>query len=348
MKKLIIHIGHAKTGTSYIQYLLAKNNSFLKKIGYVYPVYQNSGNLEGGLISSGNGEILLNSNFVLENNTIFSSELLFYSLSNEKTLEKKVLIHNSQLTIILYTRNVFEMICSLWGQLVKRNGYTDDINTFMLNLGKDLNKSDDKSVAKSYFENILFWLKASKKYKFKLILRNYSDHKNDLIQDFLKCILKDKMKLIKKDFDFKMPYHNVNRSLTESEYFLQQEFNKHLNNSSNFISDTLVENLPNIKSEIPYINFKAYKNVKNHFEDLVYKINKQIGSKKFLQIESYRYLKSISNKEELDTFTFTNKQIETLVKSISDELNINTFDRFKNKIKKKFKFFVKLKNFFTF
>ena len=339
MKQLIIHIGHAKTGTSYIQSLLAKNHSFLKKIGYQYPVNQNPANLEKGLISSGNGHILLNSNFALENDTIFSSELLFYSLSNEKTLENKVLNHNSELTIILYTRNVFEMICSLWGQLVKRNGFTDDINTFMLNLDKGLNNSDNKSDAKSYYENILFWIKASKKYKFKLILRNYSDHKKDLMEDFLTCILNDKMELIKKEFDFKLPYYNVNRSLTESEYFLQQEFNKHLKNSSNFISDILVEKLPNVKSEIPYINLLAYNNVKNDFNKIVYQINKQIGSNKFLKIETYKYLKSISNKKKLDTLSFTSKQIEILVKSISGEFNIRLYDSLKNKIKKKFKIF---------
>ena len=339
MKQLIIHIGHAKTGTSYIQSLLAKNHSSLKKIGYEYPIHKHSSNLEKGLISSGNGEILLNSNFVLENDTIFSSELLFYSLSNEETLENKVLNHNSKLTIILYTRNVFEMICSLWGQLVKRNGFTEDINTFMLNLDKGLNKSDNKSDAKSYYDNVLFWIKASKRYKFKLILRNYSDHKKDLIEDFLTCIFNDKMKLIKKNFDFKLPYYNVNRSLTESEYFLQQEFNKYLKNSSNFISDILVEKLPNVISEIPYINLLAYNTVNNDFKELVDKINKQIGSNKFLKIESYRYLKSISNKKQLDTLTFTSKQMEVLVKSISAELNIKLYDSLKNRIKKKFKIF---------
>ena len=339
MKQLILHIGHAKTGTSYIQSLLAKNHSSLKKIGYEYPVHKHPSKFNKGLISSGNGEILFNSNFVLENDTIFSSELLFYSLSNEKTLENKVLNHNSKLTIILYTRNVFEMICSLWGQLVKRNGFTEDINTFMLNIDKGLNKSDNKSAAKSYYDNVLFWIKASKKYKFKLILRNYSDHKKDLIEDFLSCIFNDKMELIKKNFDFKLPYYNVNRSLTESEYFLQQEFNKYLKNSSNFISDILVEKLPNVKSEIPYIGLSAYNAVNDDFKELVYNINKQMGSNKFLKIESYRYLKSISNKKQLDTLTFTGKQMEILVKSISAELNISLCDVLKNKFKKKFKIF---------
>ncbi len=339
MKQLILHIGHAKTGTSYIQSLLAKNHSSLKKIGYEYPVHRHPSKFKKGLISSGNGEILFNSNFVLENDTIFSSELLFYSLSNEKTLENKVLNHNSKLTIILYTRNVFEMICSLWGQLVKRNGFTEDINTFMLNIDKGLNKSDNKSAAKSYYDNVLFWIKASKKYKFKLILRNYSDHKKDLIEDFLTCIFNDKMELIKKNFDFKLPYYNVNRSLTESEYFLQQEFNKYLKNSSNFISDILVEKLPNVKSEIPYIGLSAYNAVNDDFKELVYNINKQMGSNKFLKIESYRYLKSISNKKQLDTLTFTGKQMEILVKSISAELNISLYDVLKNKFKKKFKIF---------
>ncbi len=339
MKQLILHIGHAKTGTSYIQSLLAKNHSSLKKIGYEYPVHKHPSKFNKGLISSGNGEILFNSNFVLENDTIFSSELLFYSLSNEKTLENKVLNHNSKLTIILYTRNVFEMICSLWGQLVKRNGFTEDINTFMLNIDKRLNKSDNKSAAKSYYDNVLFWIKASKKYKFKLILRNYSDHKKDLIEDFLSCIFNDKMELIKKNFDFKLPYYNVNRSLTESEYFLQQEFNKYLKNSSNFISDILVEKLPNVKSEIPFISLSAYNAVNDDFKELVYNINKQMGSNKFLKIESYRYLKSISNKKQLDTLTFTGKQMEILVKSISAELNISLCDVLKNKFKKKFKIF---------
>ena len=55
-KELILHIGHKKTGSSFIQSVLERNSSLLEKHGYYYPsCSDNFQNAFQGKISSGNG-----------------------------------------------------------------------------------------------------------------------------------------------------------------------------------------------------------------------------------------------------------------------------------------------------
>ena len=63
MKKLIIHIGHGKTGSSYLQSVFALNKDMLKKEGFDYPDHKDSKVAEIGYISAGNGDLLLENDF---------------------------------------------------------------------------------------------------------------------------------------------------------------------------------------------------------------------------------------------------------------------------------------------
>ena len=123
----------------------------LSKYGYSYPFCpHNSTIARKGEINSGNGiSYLLNlknknrqiTSLNLSNQnmqreklpqkTIYSSELLFKHFANNQILKKLTTIPNTKLVFILYTRNVFEHLTSVWGQLIARGNYTKCINTFL-------------------------------------------------------------------------------------------------------------------------------------------------------------------------------------------------------------------------
>ena len=84
MKEIILHIGHGKTGTSYLQSCLALNRQKLLDIGIDYPEFKTFEKAKRGEISSGNGYLFfkdyLNAQFLSEQNRIlYSSELIIES-----------------------------------------------------------------------------------------------------------------------------------------------------------------------------------------------------------------------------------------------------------------------------
>ena len=100
MQNLILHIGHPKTGSSYIQSFLALNENELKQ-GLFYPLSKNNIEAKKGFVTNGNGNNFLNSNdrliYKFRNNysTLYSDECFFYRLLNWEGFDnffKKMLV----------------------------------------------------------------------------------------------------------------------------------------------------------------------------------------------------------------------------------------------------------------
>lgn len=51
---MIVHVGHGKTGTSFLQSIFALNKEVLKEHGFHYPEHPSEKKAAKGLISSGN------------------------------------------------------------------------------------------------------------------------------------------------------------------------------------------------------------------------------------------------------------------------------------------------------
>ena len=102
-KTLYIHIGHNKTGSSYIQSIFANSIATLQEQGIVYANSKNLEKAKRGEITTGNSsafsDILKNNNALSskeEHRLLFSSELLFRSFAKTeyqesfRTLIKKI------------------------------------------------------------------------------------------------------------------------------------------------------------------------------------------------------------------------------------------------------------------
>ena len=124
MAKLLLHIGHGKTGSSFIQSVLSQNHEKLINEGILYPRHTNDDKAKEGQVTNGNGLILLNSplEFFGLNNILLSSESLFRYVQDKNFCREKLKDQFDEVTIILYTRNVMDFLISAWGQHVKRNG----------------------------------------------------------------------------------------------------------------------------------------------------------------------------------------------------------------------------------
>ena len=131
MKELILHIGHNKTGTSYLQAMLANNADGLHRIDANYPPNHS--------LKSQNGadhwwewrhtaQRRYPSHYMFEDNLQqrnFFSELINGELTGE--LAKNYKLRGD----FVFQRDVFAHSFSRWGQQVKRRGCTETVDAFL-------------------------------------------------------------------------------------------------------------------------------------------------------------------------------------------------------------------------
>jgi len=278
MSHIILHIGHEKTGTSHIQSILSLNVKKLEQFNIYYPFHNSFNVSKKGYVSSGNGSILFDNDTIdygVYKNILLSHEKLHSQLLENDNLEKKILSRYDKVSVILYTRNVLDLLCSTWGQAVKKKGLTKSINDFLI------------SEKYSYYSNALEWINLSKKYNFKLHIKNYSNHKNDIFNSF-SSVMCNTLELDEEVLvDFIAPSQKiVNRSMSLSEYVLIQSANRIDPNFGNALSDALVNNLPNILSEVPIISHEVKMALFNKYEPIISELNKHIEKNEFVKFES--------------------------------------------------------------
>ena len=208
MKKIILHIGAAKTGTSAIQSYLSLNKGSLEKEGYYYQITNSDKAAKNFKITSGNaaylGQILKNGDFskrnlvkiisesILKKNLakiisdsikkaqgkhiIFSSEVL--EPYNEERMEifKKIAAKKGyNLIIVYYIRAIADQTVSLHHQLLKRHAYTKSFTEFAQQHKNRFLNVIEKSIRVLGKEHV--------------IIKNYDKTKQNIFPDFLQSVL---------------------------------------------------------------------------------------------------------------------------------------------------------------
>ena len=139
-RRLILHIGAHKTGTSAIQRFLASNIENLRLMGLDY---LNAEPPRGDLHTTGNGlpiflyfergeeepkklESLINGYFGAQRTAVISSELLSsIAAGGWRHIIDACLAQNITPSVIYYVRNVYPFYISTYNQVVKHNGVTE-------------------------------------------------------------------------------------------------------------------------------------------------------------------------------------------------------------------------------
>jgi hypothetical protein len=222
-RRIIFHIGAAKTGTSAIQRFLASNIETLRSIGLDYV---NGEPPRGHLHTTGNGlpiflyferaeaqpknlESLINGYFGIHRTAIVSSELL----SSIPAAGWRNIIDACQADditpfVIYYVRNVYPFYLSTYNQLVKHNGVTQSLEDFV-----------ERNTIFTCADRLHFLTELIGKDR--LNVAHYESEKEKICQHFLSLISPT---ADKSNFEFHTV--RVNRSLDESELRLMYIANR--------------------------------------------------------------------------------------------------------------------------
>jgi len=272
MKRLIIHVGHGKTGTSYLQSILTLNREILRESDIYYPIGSRDRRAYLGHVSTGNGNFLVEKNIANTDcgTILISSEMLFRKLINDDEWLRE-LVNEFNLEIILYVRNVIEHSVSIWGQGVKKGKIIEDVDTYLLNTPRD-----------NVLRHVLKWISKSKELNFKLSLTNYSTCRRFLVTDFLS----DKIRIEAHLENLSFPKIKIiNRGLMFSEYEIQRVFNSMYGNRCvRYVSDFLVNTFPDACPEVIKIKSSSYEKILKANLDLVAQINECLSEENQLEI----------------------------------------------------------------
>ena len=283
MRNLYLHIGIHKTGSSFLQFLLAGNRSYLAEKGFHFPkARKRDENMLLGKISAGNGREL--TNLLLKNNlkgslafleaafketeSLACSSLLISderlaralalpsSIDNWKVISKK--LHINHIRILIFMRDPLDHLISLYKHRAK-NGDHENFDKWLI-----ANYETMKML------NSLISLLG--RYPFEWTFRKYQRDSNflavSLFEDWLNIRTPT---LPQKD--------TVNTSLTFSELKLIQSLKGSLPYAIPFIRQSLSE-LPNNKKrkDTPISHFfeKQGATFLNQYVNLIETINKQL------------------------------------------------------------------------
>jgi len=137
-KRVVLHIGHGKTGSSAIQAALARNQELLRSAGLLYPDHATMDQARRGEVTSGNldpenwfeGQVIPIARAAEGYNTIvFSNENLFHRF--DQFLDRHAAYDEEfDFEIVLFVREPFEKLNSAYQQMVKRSGFAGTIREF--------------------------------------------------------------------------------------------------------------------------------------------------------------------------------------------------------------------------
>ena len=291
VKKLYLHIGCGKTGSSALQNWLYQNANILETNDFYYPIHNLKLKTDYD-ITAGNGTLLYQAiindnleNFLInlfscnQKNVLLSSEV--FQRLDAKNINSLLILCNKlkvELKVIVYIRNVYEKLYSSYMQQIKRHGRTQDldVNNFLrfVNNVEYLNQFDVVDLWKSLVPEIN--------------VIHYDTERKDLSLSFLKFL--DIQSVGTNEISTRI----VNRSLSMSEAMLlsninmqiQRQFNVNPLKVSTSISDKIIYKNPEKKVQPQYFS-EVVEALSQRYSKIVEKYNQVFfGGKNLLKIHN--------------------------------------------------------------
>lgn len=249
MTNLYLHIGHGKTGSSWLQSCLRLSRRRLATLGLSYPKEGDEPDDDYDTrISSGNGRSLLQSGLkdyrsgstdliYSSHSLVFSSEYLFGDLCSADGICRLEKLRSQgrfkSISILLFVRDPLGFAISAWQQRIKREGSIKPLSDCF---------SDFDNVY-SKVANLLESLVCIPEVE--ISVRNYSRCRHRLSAELASWLGVNEQDLI-------VPrQQRVNRSLTQAELEFQRELNRVLGPCGRLLSDPLCERLPSVVPDEP-------------------------------------------------------------------------------------------------
>ena len=267
-KRILLHVGHGKTGSSYIQSSFALSNNNLSRLGVEYPIAQAT--LEKaakGLVTSGNlpdpegsfAALLETLPEELSSSLLLSSENMFTSLFGRGVLEEILAIcPDSPISVLLFVRNPTENAASSYQQAVKRAMIHMEFSQYLRTFDR--------------IAQVIEFIENCRRNDIEIAVFNYSKEKANLL------VVVSTWLGVPIDALLKPRVSNVNRSLSRSELRLQLELNKALQTrGAGFLSTELVDRLPNVKSVQPQADRESLEQFRDRMGKEIKRANEVIG-----------------------------------------------------------------------
>ncbi len=311
MKKVFLHVGHGKTGTSATQTAFARLHSELKLHGVCYPEHPSFAAAKDGKISSGNldgsrpdwlvGQVLP----AIERNPtfqtyVFSNENLFWRLD---TLFERIQEAENALSfhVLLSVHEPFEMLSSAYMQAVKRGGYTGTLSEYVKREG--------------HIAHSAYLISRMRDLGVPFTVINYSKEKQRITKRIFEEIGVGPL------FDQEQEKNlgTVNRSLSYVELqfviFVNQIFGQAVGAR---VSDALVNQLPVVNAEPLKLKRNEAKEFRDRISDAVSMVNEFLASRDKI------LLKLPTSDESGSTTSLSDEQIRVVqdalsVRSMTDE-----------------------------
>ena len=282
-KKIFLHIGHGKTGTSSIQSVLANATDELEAANVLYPFAPGFEDAKKGFISSGN----ISSQNITDGwldycvaqamqaqpdykAYIFSSEIIFWYMDQFFSGFENYKDY-CDFEIILSVRDPFDMFCSTYQQWVKRHGVAMSFMDFLV----------QQDFLECHATQALTILERLEELQVKVNVLNYTAIGHNIgsrvlgimnVDDLAACyIAKNEI---------------VNRSLDAAEFQLMLLINSVYGaEAGGKVSDALVNELPSLPAMTFYFPKQFVARIKQKMQPLVDKINRRLPEDERLSLQ---------------------------------------------------------------
>ena len=321
-KSIIIHIGHGKTGSSFIQSSLDKSRDRLFDHGISYPSSSNQKTVPDSCIRSGNTHakelVRTCKEFVTDSagpipTLLLSNEILFEDFARNENCFQFLSSLNASVRVILFTRDPLDHAASSYNQLLKRHGYVNSFDEF-------LGQYD-------YFNLMFSFFELANRFGIAVDFVNYSKIKELILNKFSDLIRVPRNTLRSPDVEI------VNRSLSEVEMHIQRQFNKKYGRDARkFVANPLCEKLPYIKNGFPSLSEKCFSQFQAKMNQKISIFNDKYAlneDQKYNLITDEHYSSFLSKINKIPgEFLRTAEQLDVLVDSLHCEL-VNPFTAIK-------------------
>lgn len=319
--KLFIHIGTEKTGSSFLQTVMATNRPLLLDHGIYFPVAgKGEREMQAGRISAGNGELLYDT-LQLRDDKAVSALLTKYKKEAEKKKAKAILLSNETMLdylaeehlaiqfkaqceqagialqpMLLVLRDPIDQALSLYKHRAK-NGNLSGIESW-LEEGYHLDEMLEKFLASDSTPNK------------ECIYRKYRKDSQYLIDIVFKDWLKVNINPVWKD-------RKVNPSLSLSELVVLSQVNKVMPELTKVAYQRFIKVPLAGKSADPYLD-KYYRTYLQHYlyksKSVWAKCNKRLGPEEQLEYPQ----SAVTSLDKTEKLSFTPEQTNVLVQLLKD------------------------------
>jgi len=311
VKDIFIHVGHPKTGSSYIQCALAQSKTILEQHDFQYPIdalrYRKALNNEitaGNFVSPiYNVKKFLQIEPITASKVLLSSESLCHALFNENIYEDlKEVFPKARIYILLFVRDPIEHAISAYQQYIKSEHKVFSIDEFLPGYNP--------------VGNLLTFLETVRKHSdIDLCVFNYSRHRDEV----LSCV--EQWLNFHHNTLVRPARKRINRSMNLSELALQKAFNLYGYETGPIISNALCEQLPNINHETPRITKSIMDGFCERMQKTIDRLNEFIPKSEHLTLDTSLNASSFKIKNDKnDAYSFSSQQLSVIANSISTEL----------------------------